>query len=189
MELIRKYILLLGFLSISLLVSAQNNSILRATSNPASRLIFYDFGMVDFNVNSLYKYQNGMTLSNWNTLAVSFVDTVNVSTWKLQFMAEPAYLQSDGGSANLDLGTIEMVVQDGGGNYNLESNNNIVDPGGDGDFALQNTWTDIITGAPEGSFEDFRIIISYKCGQGSVSLMDKDPDYYFVDIYFRVTPE
>ena len=92
------------------------------TQNPLSHLIFYDFATVDFKVNSLYRYQNGMELNNWNLLAVSFKDTVdNTNTWKLQFMASASTLQSDGGSTNLDLGTIEILVEDGGGNTNLSS--------------------------------------------------------------------
>ena len=158
------------------------------TQNPRSHLIFYDFGTVDFNVNSLYKYQNGMELSNWNLLAVSFEDTVDSgNTWKLQFMASASEIQSDGSSTNLDLATIELLIEDGGGTTDLTS---YIEPSGDGDddFDLQaGSWVTVISGAPQGSFKDNRVRISYKCGKGSVSLMNKSPDYYTVDIYYRLS--
>lgn len=158
------------------------------TQNPRSHLIFYNFATVDFKVNSLYKYQNGMELSNWNLLAVSFEDTVDSgNSWKLEFMASAPEIQSDGGSTNLPLETIELVIEDGGGTTDLTS---YIQPsaGGDNVFDLQaGSWVTVISGAPQGSFEENRVRISYKCGKGSVSLMNKSPDYYFVDIYYRLS--
>jgi hypothetical protein len=189
MKLIKYYILFLGFLSISLFGIAQSNSIFRSETNPTSRLIFYEFGMVDFNINSFYKYQNGVELTTFHTIAVSYVDTISDTNWKLEIKAVPSYISSDGSNPNLDLQTIEILVENGaGGNLNISSYIN--DPGdGDNDFDLQGTYIEVISNVPECSFDDYRIDITYRCGQGSESLMQKAAGYYTVDIFYRVSPD
>jgi len=130
--------------------------------------------MVPFKYNSIYQYSEGVEYPDWTTFRIDTLSNGVPKTWDLEFKA----LSYDGTNygirgdfttnvLNLDHITLSATGSGfGAGTFGSE-------------ISLSNTYTELVTGAQgEGT-----IYISYACD----SLLGEPPDYYFVDIEFRVT--
>ncbi len=158
---------------------------LTAHSQPTTaRIMVESGGSVRFSINSLTKYNEGMALEDWTRLAISFADTLDTSaTWKLQFKANTSVIYGDYGR-ELPLDYLVLEARDGGGNTILgDSDNGFILP----PQTLNTIKKTLIEDAPQGSFQDNKLYISYRLGKGAEKLMGQPSDYYFVDIEFILT--
>lgn len=155
-------------------------------AQPTTALIMVESGgTVKFSINSLIKYNDGMALEDWTRLAIDFEDTEDASaTWKLQFKANTDMIYGDYGQ-ELPLNYLLLEARDGGGSNILGTpgNGNIQPP-----VALSTAENTLILNAPQGGFQENKLYISYRLGQGAENLMGKPSDYYYVDIEFILTP-
>lgn len=148
--------------------------------NPYSHILVESGGYVQMNFNSLKKYNEGVSFENWTRLAITFTDTDDASAeWKLEFKANTINIDGDYGNT-LPLESIEVQVYDAGGNNNL------------GSFVrstaqdLDSNYITLVEGAPQGNFSDNKLFISYRIGLDT-PLLGQPPDYYFVDVEFKLS--
>jgi hypothetical protein len=142
-------------------------------------------GSVQFRINSLIKYNDGIALEDWTRLSISFSDTVDINAlWKLEIKAMSGVIYGDYGK-ELPLDYVIVEARNGGGNITLGEGLN-----GElkGPRYLDTTPQTLIEDAPQGSFEDLKLFISYRLGTEGEVLLGKHPDYYFVDIEFILSP-
>lgn len=177
-----KYFRITLFLLISFqtsIIFAQENRIIRVQSG----------GSVNFPINSLKKYQEGMVLNQWTHLAILFSDTDPEAKWRLEIKASDSDIW--GSFHSLDLGYITIIVEDGKGTNLLEDYIN------KNEIFLTPYFQEIVFNAPPGTFADNKLLITYMLGKGEedigdgnirkYSLMNNPPDYYYVDIEFRLS--
>lgn len=148
--------------------------------NPYSHILVESGGYVQMNFNSLEKYKEGISFENWTRIAITFTDTDDASAeWKLEFKANTLNLVGDYGST-LPLESVEVQVYDAGGTNNL------------GAFVqstaqdLDSNYITLVSGAPQGDFSDNKLYISYRIGLDP-PLLGQSPDYYFVDVEFKLS--
>lgn len=154
----------------------------------SSRILIESGGSVPFSINSMKKYQEGMAYEDWSRLALAFSDSITIAdvtevtsaTWKLEFKANTHKMFGDYGG-ELDLSLITLQVACAGGNNDLEAF--IIE----GEHTLNEGFTTLIEGAPQGSFQDNKILITYRIGQGAEILKGNPPDYFTVDIIFELS--
>ncbi len=157
-----------------------------ARAQPSTALIMIESGgSVRFSINSLNKYNDGMALEDWTRLAIAFEDTLDVAaTWKLQFKANTDMIYGDYGQ-ELPLDYLVLEARDGGGET-------LLGDGGNGFILPAQTLDDmektLIENAPQGTFQDNKLYISFRLAQGTDKLLGQPSDYYFVDIEFILTP-
>lgn len=147
--------------------------------NPYSEIRIESGGTLQFSVNSLKKYEEGIVRENWTRMAITFEDTDDsAATWKLVVKALESEIIGDY-SNTLPLDQIIIEVFDAGGANNLGA---FIQP------AQNLTASDVtlIQGAPQGDFTDNVIYISYRLGTEN-RLLGEAPDYYFVDIEFELS--
>ncbi|TVQ18540.1 MAG: hypothetical protein EA361_01320 [Bacteroidetes bacterium] len=158
----------------------------------SSRIRVESGGSVPFNINSYKKYEEGMSFEYWTRLSLSFSDSIvtgtetNVSTatWKLEFKANTISMSGDYGG-ELDLDLISIKLFDAGGNNELGE---FIEEGGDeGYVSLSDAFQTLIKNAPQGNFNDNKILITYRIGQGEKKLLNNPPDYFTVDIIFELS--
>ncbi|MFO8068095.1 MAG: hypothetical protein R6U11_10990 [Bacteroidales bacterium] len=137
-------------------------------------------GSVSFNINSLNKYKEGVDYNQWTRIAIHFSDDVDpTKVWKLEFKSMTAQIEGDSG-VDLDLSYISIFAEDGGGITDLSP---YIEP----EQELTSLYQPLIMGAPQGSFDDNIIILSYKCGKGIDKLLGEPPGYYVVDIELKLS--
>jgi hypothetical protein len=146
-------------------------------------------GSVNFPINSLKKYQDGMVLNQWTNLAIWFSDSDLDAKWRLEIKASDSDIR--GSFHSLDLGYITILVEDGKGTNELDGYLT------KSEIFLTPYFQEIVCNAPQGTFADNKIMITYKLGKGQedlgdgnilkYSLMNNPPDYYYVDIEFRLS--
>ena len=159
-------------------------------NSTTSRLTIQSGGSVNFYINSFDKYQNGITYTNWTTVTVYFIDTLDIDgsqtalTWKLDVKAMDVNI--DGTLSNLPLNTIEIVATDGGGPAATYSPV----------FALSSIDNSLVTAGTQTNLAVpvLTIVnITYHCGKSLTvpdnSLLGKIPDHYTVDLLFTLGPE
>ncbi|MFW5793353.1 MAG: hypothetical protein ACOCWC_03645 [Bacteroidota bacterium] len=171
-----KFFIVITLICFSSFVNAQDceadTCLLRITSG----------GSVNFRINSLNKYNDGVEYAQWTRLAVHFFDELDATkTWKLEFKALSIQIHGDGGQ-NIDLGYISLLAEDGGGANGLSM---YIQP----EKQLEGNYQTLIEGAPQGDFDDNIIIISYKCGKGIDKLLNEPPGYYVVDIELKLSAQ
>ncbi len=151
-----------------------------AGQNTTSRLTIESGGSVNFYFNSLEKYKNGITYTDWTKLRIYYNDTTDAGgigiypTWKLDVKALSPTIDGDAGNT-LNLNTIE-----------LEATGN---PGSTGVQALSNIDVSLITGGAITAPATTVIFITYNCGKSILtqnSLIGKNPDHYVIDIVFTL---
>ncbi|MFW5757537.1 MAG: hypothetical protein ACOCYO_02540 [Bacteroidota bacterium] len=148
--------------------------------NPYSHILVESGGYVQMNFNSLEKYKEGISFENWTRIAITFTDdTDDEAEWKLEFKANSTRLNGDYGNT-LPLETIEVQVYDAGGENDLGA---FVEPNAQN---LENNYITLVSGAPQGDFSDNKLYISYRIGLDS-PLLGEIPDYYFVDVEFKLS--
>ncbi len=168
-----------------LFIMASNCDNVVTAQNTHSQIIVETGGNVQFNINSLRKYNDGQELNFWTRLAISFIDTTDLgvattATWKLQIKANTSVMAGDYGN-DLDLDFLVINVDNAGGNNDLGG---FIIPG---ETTLTSDFQTLIEAAPQGDFTDNIIFISYKLGTGADALLGNPSDYYFVDIIFELS--
>jgi len=160
-----------------------NNLIHAQNSQPDTMMIRIESGgSVDFRINSMNKYEEGVEYQNWTRLAVYFIDEDDPGrSWDLEFKASTMFIIGDSGK-QLDLDIISIEAGDGGGNTDLSA---WMQPEKDLDSGYQL----LVADAPQGGFNDNKIIITYRCGKGSKILLGEPAGYYVVDIEFKITAQ
>ena len=154
------------------------------SQNTTSRLRIVSGGSLYFNFNSLSKYENGLTFTDWTRATVYFIDTTNLGVqtalqWRLDVKATTATINGDGGNT-LPLNTIEIESSGINATYN-------------GPFAISDA--DDIHLVENGIQTDpgtTVVNITYHCGKSLTipnNLLGITPDYYFVDLLLTLQPE
>ncbi|MFW5706769.1 MAG: hypothetical protein ACOC12_02510 [Bacteroidota bacterium] len=146
-----------------------------------ARIMVETGGSVQFRINSLTKYNDGIALEDWTRLAISFSDTEDItSRWNLEIKSMTAAIHGDYG---MDLPLDYLIVEARNGNGNI-----ILGEGTNGELKgpinLSTTPQLLIENAPQGTFQDLKLFISYRLGTEGDVLLGRHPDYYFVDIEF-----
>jgi len=165
-------------------ISNAQRSILRTPKTDQDTLMVRveSGGSVDFRVNSIRKYNEGLEYNNWSRLAVLVILSSTSNSWDLEFKAFTEHIIGDGGN-EIDLSYISIVAEDGGGNKDLSS---FIQ----GEKSLESDYQTLIAGVDtEGDFHDFKIYITYRLGKGAEKLLGESPGYYVVDLEFRVTAQ
>jgi len=154
------------------------------SQNIHSRIRVQSGGSVAFNINSLRRYDIGMESTKHTMLAISFNDIADPNTkWKLEFKAREGFIYGDYGST-LNLDHIKIRVEDGGGSQSLDSFIPVTTP-----ITLTDTEQILVSGAPQGGFNELKLLISYQITDGINTLLGQMPDYYFIDIEFLLSAE
>jgi hypothetical protein len=172
-----KFLVVVLMLFLSKVSNAQTYARVRVLSGGAPIFIF----------NSLGKYNDGITLSNWTKLRLELNEDIAGHTgWELGVMARTTTIESDG-TASLDLDVINIIFQslDAANNATVDTGegNSIPlssgpGPSGYGDVLLEGDIT--------GSDFTVEVTLSYECGTVNTSqaLLGEVPDYYTVDLLF-----
>ncbi len=160
-----------------------NNLLYAQNNEPDTMMIRVESGgSVDFRFNSMTKYEEGLDYQNWSRLAIYFIDEENINrNWNLEFKASTIHIIGDSGK-QLELDYISLVAEDGGGAADLSA---WIEP----EKELESGYQALVVNAPQGSFNDNKIFITYRCGKGAKILLGEPPGYYVVDIEFRVTAQ
>lgn len=152
-----------------------------------ARIMILNGGDVNFFFNSLDKYDNGITYSNWTLLAIHYGDTTAANTnWQLQIKANSSILlPSNAPDPDLPLSVIQIWVQDGGGATPLAAYNQapIGSP-----VALSDSDQQLISNAPQGTTNDNRLYLSYKCDVSGLGFSPL-PNFYYVDLVLTLSPQ
>ena len=149
--------------------------------NVTSRLSVYSGGNIEFNFNSIKKYNDGIIYTNYTKLSIYFIDTNDLGVpnplarWKRTMKANTANIEGDGGD-NLPLSTIEVTTTNDVG---FPTASYVVKE------VLTQAGSDIITNGLQGSGT---VNITYDVGT-TTSLLGVDFDHYFVDIMYTLGPE
>ncbi|PKP35984.1 MAG: hypothetical protein CVT98_09745, partial [Bacteroidetes bacterium HGW-Bacteroidetes-15] len=98
---IYKFLLLIFILKLTFAVYAQD---------PTGSISVVGGSSVNFFVNSLKKYDEGVVLEGWSRIRLRFDDPAPVTTlgWQLNLKAETLTIVSDNGTSDLDLNTLEI---------------------------------------------------------------------------------
>jgi hypothetical protein len=141
-------------------------------------------GNVSYIFNSLGKYESGISYEDWTRFQIYYNDTTEfggVGTsvgWDLQVRAITSGIVSDGGNPELDTETITIRP-------NISSCSGCV---GSTNVSLTNVFQTIVIGDGNLSILE-EVSISYDCGVDPAhKVLNKPPDYYNVDLEFRVFP-
>lgn len=137
-------------------------------------------GSVYFIINSLNKYNDGLTLDSWTKLKLT-LDDPGLSGWQLTVRAGSATIQSEGEAPDLDLSTIELRAE-------VVSTN---------DPTISNISPIVLSDNPSGDIilsgskvDDLEVVINidYDCGtKPENKLLGKEADFYFIDLYFQLS--
>lgn len=178
------------FLIISHGIKAQS-----ATPGGSVRIMVFSGGNLDFVFNSIAKYKNGITYTNWTTLGISVTDSAaapDYQTWEVSVEA----MDSDGDGAitgsnpanTIPFASIEIGASAGLGCATC----NFIFPGppylalpapGAGVAIVDGGPADAIP--PNLVFTNDQILITYRCGV-TTSLLGSVADYYSDDIVFTL---
>jgi len=81
--------------------------------DPTGSLSIIGGSSVNFHVNSLTKYDEGVTLEGWSRLRLRFDDPASLTLgWRLNLKAETLSIISDSGTDNLPLTSLEIRAID-----------------------------------------------------------------------------
>lgn len=171
---ILRHLLLLPLLAITSVINAQD---------PVGSITIIGGSSVSFHVNSLKKWNEGVTLEGWSRLRIKFDDPAPVTTlgWQLNIKAETASIISDSGTSDLDLSTLEIRainIDVLSGLYTGAATPQMVVLNGNYAELLSDTQTSNV---------DLIITISYDLGTHDTNkLIGSDPGYYFVDLNYQL---
>jgi hypothetical protein len=137
-------------------------------------------GSVQFKINSLYYYTNGITYTGWTTLKI-YCDTLSIgydNIWKLEVKAmetedslQSNYPNRSLGLNNLTLDIVNLVEIDGGSATLIS-----------GDITLSNSYQTLIKDGDAGTYE---VDISYTLGP----TLGKPPAYYVTNLDFYMSTQ
>jgi len=159
-----------------ILTCSTNRSIV--AQNPSYRLTVESGGYVDFKINTLNRYQGGLSYSNWTRLKIVYDDTrtgTQTDKWYLDFRANTTEFVGDIPGNTLPLDYVSIYVE------------SIVpeDPTTDavlyqGPHALDGTFTRIVDNGDEGVF---RLNLTYNLDSAAIG----NPDgYYNTELIFKM---
>ena len=134
-------------------------------------------------VNSLKKYEEGVTLEGWSRIRLRFNELVPLTTvgWQLNIKAQTPDIISDSGGDNLSLSTLEIrainveVVK---GSYTGTAVPSTI--------VLNSGYVELLT---DNQINDIELIvtISYDLGTKDTNkLLGSEPGYFFVDLEFQL---
>ena len=138
---------------------------------------------LDFIFNSLSKYKDGISYPDFTQLNIYFNDTIDAGIpnptcagWELTLKAVQTEIDGDMTAQDLDLSTIEFTVKiEGiatGTTYTLSNASQVIASG------VSPAIVDV----------NKEVLITYNCGTlPANSLLNKMPDYYYVDLEFNLT--
>jgi len=148
--------------------------------NITKRVRVVSGGSASFIFNTIKDYNDGKVYSNWSRLYVYFLDTTNVggdgasTGWELLVRANQTNIDSDDGSLNIPLSTIEITPS------------TLIAGATATPITLTDTDQQIISGIdPGATFIDGEIVITYDCGV-TTPLLGERPEYYSVDLIFTI---
>jgi len=156
--------------------------------DPTGSISVIGGGSVPFFVNSLKKWENGVTLENWTRIRIRFNDpppTTTTTGWKLDVKPETAQIDAESGTDFLDLNLIHIRVISVAPTAITDPAYTGVAPPPPVDVALDAGWVDLITDN-QNSNVDLIVTISYDLGI-TIPLLGYNPNYYYVDLRFRLT--
>lgn len=171
---INKFLLLFLLLKLTYAVHAQD---------PTGSISVVGGSSVNFIVNSLKKYDEGVVLEGWSRIRLQFDDPAPVTTlgWQLNLKAETLTIVSDSGTPDLDLSTLEIraiSVDVLSGSYTGTAVPQTI--------VLNSGYVELLTDT-QTSNVDLIITISYDLGtQVANKLMGSEPGSYFVDLRFQL---
>jgi hypothetical protein len=147
-----------------------------------SRIIVESGSTVQFQVHSLRRYKEGINLDRWTRLNIFFKDTTDKgattsATWKLEVKSKYASMYGDNYGRELPLKYLWLKVDFESGTEDLSLN---IDPEW---FQLTNEYQVLVTDALQGRY---KLMISYSLGTEE-ELMGQPPDYYFVELEFKLS--
>lgn len=171
---ILKHLLLLPLLAIASIVNAQD---------PSGSITVIGGTSVHFYVNSLKKWDEGVTLEGWSRIRLKFDDPAPVTTlgWALNVKAESLGIISDSGSSDMDLNTLEIraiSIDVISGSYTGAAAPQMV--------ILNNNYIELLSDT-QISNVDLIVTISYDLGTELTNkLLVNEPGFYFVDLRFQL---
>ncbi len=152
---------------------AQNFSLWQLSGNTSRSFNIISGGSVDFRINSLNKYNEGVEYADWTKLEINIDDLGQDDIWELQFKANTQNIIGDGDN-DLDLDYISLVARKEGGNGNQI------------EIPLEDDFVTLTEGDGEGDISKI-VYITYRCGKyGDKKLLGEPFGYYVVDLVFRV---
>ena len=143
-----------------------------------ARLNISSGSSVYFHFNSYQKYVDGVTYSNFTNLSVYYNDTTVANTfpnWRIDVKALTPLITGDAGNT-LDLNILELSATTSAGGVSY------------GTLALTNSDVTLLDGVPGTDPGTASVLVSYYCGVTN-SLLQKNSDYYVVDILFTLMGE
>lgn len=160
-------------------------SLTTAAQEPDLKLTVLGGSSVPLHVNSLKKWDEGVTLEGWTRLRIRFNDTNTppVSTgWRLLLSAEKEGIEYDGSGVDMDLSILEIKVDE----VQILSGNIY---GGGGILTLtplSSTQTELLMDNQIHDV-DLLVTISYELGVGSVKrLSEYTSGYYLVNLIYTL---
>lgn len=168
------------FLIISVFASAQHSFGRLTEIQDTFRVGVQSGGNIQFEVNSLHRYNTGITYTDWTTLRIH-CDTLSIgheSIWQLEVKAmetedslQSNYPDRSLGSDNITLEAVNLTVIDGG-TATLT-----------GEITLSNNYQSLIESGDAGTYE---VDIRYTLGP----TLGRPPAYYTttLDFYMSTTP-
>jgi len=144
-------------------------------------------GSVSFSINSMTKYNEGVKYNEWTRIGIlvdlDAAEHDGNNNWRLKFKANTENIIGDS-EDNLELDYIYLDAKDGGGTETLDGYIQEEKP-------LESNYQTLVEGVElSGGFDDFKILITYKCGRDPKEedkiLLGEPPGYYYVDIEFKV---
>ncbi|HDP54834.1 MAG TPA: hypothetical protein ENN24_04015 [Bacteroidetes bacterium] len=150
--------------------------------DPTGSLSIIGGSSVNFHVNSLKKYDEGVTLESWSRLRIRFDDPGDVTLgWRLNLKAETLSIISDSGTDNLPLTALEIRAIDVtvlNGAYNGTATPSMI--------VLDGNYVELLSDSEKNNI-DLIITISYDLGtNGTNKLMGSAPGYYYVDLRYQL---
>ncbi len=132
-------------------------------------------GSVNFKYNSLYDYEEGKIYDQWTTFNI-YADFSSATYWRLRFKSLTTEIRGEydfdnDGQYTIPLSKVKLkatVTSDGNST---------------GEKTLSSSYKDLVTEGTQGT--NVTVTIQYQCD----SLLGFDPDYYFVDIEFKIAPQ
>ncbi|MFN3554770.1 MAG: hypothetical protein ACK4VN_02265 [Bacteroidales bacterium] len=142
------------------------------------RQVFAGGQFVQFPINSLHKYRNGMELNNWTRVRVRVDGLTPTTNWRYIIYALDEDMIGDMPPNKLDLDylKIQVVLTSISGFTIITADTAPTD--------LSQIEHIFVTGQGNGEFE---LLISYKLGIDPLKpLLGERPDFYNVDLEFRL---
>ena len=176
-----KCLLILGCLLFHLQQLSAQDNVARLTTIIGSH--------IEFNFNSLDKYNTGITVTNGTTIGITMSEIAPavLTGWHLDFQTWMGQPTIDGAVGNtLPLNTIQIEATDANGNLAAAVFNGLQDLAVSPGNTLMST-TDLAHRPADANTH--QINLSYECGIANGSLLGQSSDYYTVEVEVILIPD